>query len=250
MSGPRLDLLALYPEAMDAGADTANLAVLRVRAGWEGVDARVDTLALGAGLPAARADVVLLGSGADEDLAEVGPLVAVLGDGLRDWIAAGTALLAVGTGLDLLAQSWERGPGEFVAGAGVFAGEARLLPSRASGDLVVEQQESAALGGAALVGFENHSRGYLLAAGETALGPVRSGVGNGAGSAGEGVIGAAGTAIGTHLHGPLFGRNPALADRVLARAMAARHGAGFASTSVEAARADALAARTREALLR
>ena len=246
MSAPRLDLLALYPEAMDAGADTANLAVLRVRAGWEGVDARVDTLALGAGLPAARADVVLLGSGADEDLAEVGPLVAALGDGLRGWVAAGTALLAVGSGLDLLAQSWERGPGEFVAGAGVFAGEARLLPSRASGDLVVEQQAD----DAALVGFENHSRGYLLASGETALGPVRSGVGNGAGSVGEGVLGAAGTAIGTHLHGPLFGRNPALADRVLACAMAARHGAGFASTSVEATRADALAARTREALLR
>ena len=246
MSTPRLDLLALFPEVMDAGADTANLAVLRVRSGWEGVDARVDTLALGAGLPAARPDVVLLGSGADEDLAEVGPLVAALGDGLRDWVSAGTVLLAVGSGLDLLAQTWEKTPGVFVAGAGVFAGEARLLPSRASGDLVVEQTA----GGATLVGFENHSRGYLVGAGETTLGPVRLGVGNGAGSAGEGVLGAAGTAIGTHLHGPLFGRNPALADRVLARAMAARHGAGFVSTSTEATRADALASRTREALLR
>jgi CobQ-like glutamine amidotransferase family enzyme len=242
MTAPRLGLLALYPEVMDVGADTANLAVLRVRAGWEGVDARVETLALGAALPAVRPDVVMVGSGADEDLAEVCPHLVALGDRLRDWLAAGTVLLAVGSALDLLAQSWERAPGEFVAGAAVFGGEARLLPGRASGDLVVEPGG----GGEVLVGYENHSRGYLPGAHETPLGVVRRGIGNGAGA--EGV--AAGPAIGTHVHGPLFARNPAFADRVLGRAMAERHGGVFEPTSAEVARADALAARTRESLLR
>jgi CobQ-like glutamine amidotransferase family enzyme len=238
MSRPRLDLLALYPDLMDTSADTANLAVLRVRAGWEGIDAHVDTVPFESPLPATRPDVVLLGAGADEDLTAVSAQLALLGDGLADWVAGGTILLAIGTGLDLLAQSWERGPGDVVAGAGVFAGEALLLPRRASGDLLVEW----AAGGEPLSGYENHSRGYLAGPGESAVGLARRGVGNGSGV--EGVE--RGTAIGTHLHGPIAARNPRFADSILTRAMMARHDTGFAAASPEIRHADALAARARQ----
>jgi CobQ-like glutamine amidotransferase family enzyme len=238
MSRPRLDLLALYPDMMDTGADTANLAVLRVRAGWEGIDAHVDTVPFEGRLPAARPDVVLLGAGADEDLTVVSAQLALLGDGLADWAADGTILLAIGSGLDLLAQSWERGAGDIVAGAGVFAGEARLLPRRASGDLLVEWSAS---GGEPLSGYENHSRGYLAGPGESALGLARRGVGNGSGV--EGVE--RGSAIGTHLHGPIAARNPRFADSILTRAMMRRHATGFAAASAEIRHADALAALAR-----
>jgi CobQ-like glutamine amidotransferase family enzyme len=234
---PRLDLLALYPEIMDVGADTANLAVLRVRAEWEGVDARVAVVPFESALPSTRPDVVLLGSGADEDLVVVSAQLAVIADALRDWVAAGTVLLAVGSGLDLLARGWERAAGDVVAGAGVFAGEALLLPRRTSGEIVVAWGPDVE----PLVGYENHSRGYLAGPGESALGLARRGVGNGTGV--EGVE--QGSAVGTHLHGPIAARNPRFADHLLDRAMSARHGSGFEPRSAEAGHADALAALAR-----
>jgi CobQ-like glutamine amidotransferase family enzyme len=241
---PRLDLLVFYPDIMDVAADTANAAVLRVRAGWEGVDVRVDSVTFDEPLPRSRPDILLLGSGADEDLMIVSAHLARLGDGLRDWVGTGTTLLAVGSGLDLLTEGWERARGDVVPGAGVFSGTAPLLRERASGDLVVHSP-SAPRCGEPLVGYENHSRGYLLGTGERALGTVRRGIGNGDAARGEGVE--HGSAIGTHLHGPIAARNPGFADAVLARAMTSRHGTGFEAVSPRARRADELAGLARSA---
>jgi CobQ-like glutamine amidotransferase family enzyme len=68
-------------------------------------------------------------------------------------------------------------------------------------------------------------------------------VGNGSGV--EGVE--RGSAIGTHLHGPIAARNPRFADALLGRAMTARHDVGFTATSPRTRRADALAALARAA---
>ncbi len=68
--------------------------------------------------------------------------------------------------------------------------------------------------GLTLAGFENHSATTTIEGGEP-LGDVVSGFGNGDRT--EGVV--VGSAIGTHLHGPVLPMNPALADRMLQTAL-------------------------------
>jgi CobQ-like glutamine amidotransferase family enzyme len=233
VSAPTLDLLVLYPGLLDLGADSANAAVLRVRAGWEGIDARVETLQPGQRPPASRPDFVVVGSAAEEDLFEAATALLETGNALHHWVEAGTVLLAVGSGLDLLADHWEVSPGYFVPGAGVFGGRAWLLDGRASGDLVASSAHGR------LVGYENHARGYDSVSGEQPLGQVDQGVGNG--DSHEGVV--RGVATGTHLHGPFYARNPTVADEALDRMMQARHGVRFTPASDEIRRADALARR-------
>jgi CobQ-like glutamine amidotransferase family enzyme len=76
--------------------------------------------------------------------------------------------------------------------------------------------------GATLAGFENHAGRTYLDEGAEALGRVISGFGNDGSSGFEGCRRE--RIYGTYLHGPLLPRNPWLADRLLADALAHRAG--------------------------
>lgn len=242
MTPPGLTIVSLLPELLDLHADSANAAALRQRASWEGLTVELDAVASGETLSSAHPDLILVGSGADDDLESAAAELARIAGGIRDWLDAGSALLAIGTGWELLADRVEYAPGKFMAGRGIFIGSARLLPERASGDLVVSPMHGLTSG--VSVGFENHSRGYAPGAGEQPLGTVLHGVGNGDGH--EGVR--QGAAIGSHLHGPLLAKNPTLVDKLIAQFMHKRH-RDYRARSPEAALADDLADRARRDIL-
>src|SRR5262249_32017791 len=69
-------------------------------------------------------------------------------------------------------------------------------------------------------GFENHGGVTRLGPDQAAFGRVVSGVGNGAGDAGEGAV--TRTAIGTYLHGPTLPTHPVRAAHPRSRAMRRR----------------------------
>jgi CobQ-like glutamine amidotransferase family enzyme len=69
-----------------------------------------------------------------------------------------------------------------------------------------------------LAGFENHAGRTILGPDAQPLGRVVAGFGNDGESGFEGCR--RGRALGTYLHGPLFPRNPWLADWLLAQALA------------------------------
>lgn len=239
MSPLRLDVLTILPEYFDLNADSANAAVLRVRAEWAGVDVHVDTLTAGIHPPSRRPDVLVVGSGAEEDIEAASVELARLGSVLGDWVAEGAAMLAIGTGWSLLSQSVEVPGRRFVDGVGLFTGEARLLPARVSGDLVVDSEHGR------LVGYENHSRSYFHGPGEQPLGRVAAGTGNTGGV--EGAV--RDRLIGTHLHGPVLAKNPVLADRLLQDALGERYQAAFEPGGQQMKRADALAQSARGRIL-
>ena len=266
MTSPVVTVVCLLPDLLDLHADSANAAALRKRAGWEGITVELDAVNSGEKMPDAHPDLVLVGSGADDDLESAASELGRIATCIRDWLDAGSALLAIGTGWELLAGRVEYTQGESVAGLGIFTGSARLLPKRASGDLVVSRTGGFGAGAGTdvaanvapdvaadaartaatvvAVGFENHYRGYAPGAGELPLGAVSHGVGNGDGR--EGVR--RGAAIGTHLHGPLLAKNPALADELIADFMRKRH-RDYRARSREAAQADYLADLARRDIL-
>jgi CobQ-like glutamine amidotransferase family enzyme len=217
-------ILEVLPHRLNVNGDSENARVLARRAGWSGVDATIVSA------PDAEPDVIVVGSGYDSDLeailAELVPFQPVFADA----VARDVPILAVATGLALLSARLELEPGRWVDGLGVFPGSAPLAPERLQGDLVVDSPFGR------LAGFENHARGYT---GGDSLGAVLHGQGNGAGSGHEGVR--SGSAIGTHLHGPVLALNPVLADHMLATASGGR----YSAEAREFGEVDALAEQSR-----
>jgi CobQ-like glutamine amidotransferase family enzyme len=231
-------ILSLYPELLDLNGDSQNALVLAQRARWAGCDVAVEAVELGATPEPGDPSIVVIGSGSEASLGPVLEGLRFIESSLAGWIAAGVPVLAVGTGWELLSHGIELPDGGRLDGLAVFSGSS--VPSqRVTDDIVVDTTVGR------LVGFENHARQYRAAAGAVALGSVAYGVGNSTleAVALEGEI--AGSAIGTHLHGPVLAKNPALADHLLTIATGGR----YSPLNPHAERADRSAQFARDAIL-
>lgn len=227
-------ILQFFPERLDVNGDAQNALVLAQRSRWAGIDAELLPIAPGDRVPAERPAAVVIGSSVDSELEGLRADLSDFASAIGDWVAAGVPLLAVGTGFELLSHGIQRDGGG-IEGLGILPGRAQPLPARATGDLVIEVREGR------LVGFENHARGFLVPADAGALGTVVRGIGNDSRSEGARL----GSAIGTHLHGPVLAKNPTLADALLSAAFGER----YRADSPEAVRADGFAASARAAIL-
>ncbi len=219
-------VLQLLPELLDVNGDAQNALVLAQRLRWSGIDADVVTD------PDMRPDLVVVGSGVDTELAQVADLLRPLRERLAEWVDAGTAMLAVGTGFELLSTRLTAAGTEH-EGLGIFDGAATPLQERALGDLVVETTVGR------LVGFENHARGWTAGSGSVPMGSVITGHGNDGRSEGARQR----NAWGTHLHGPVLAKNPSLADELLRTAAP-----GYTPDDERTRFADAMAEAARRAI--
>ena len=225
-----LTILSILPDLLNVNGDAENARVLAQRASWSEIGARIVTHAT------VRPDLVVIGSGVDAMLGVLASALVAQADSLRGWLSDGTAILAVGTGFELLSEGVQLSPEEWLTGIAIFPGRSVHAATRVSDDLVVSSRFGR------LVGYENHARDYRLAAGAGdagALGTVLYGRGNGPGGRAEGA--AQGTAFGTHLHGPVLAKNPAFAYHLLAIAAGQAYSAG----NERAARVDEIARAAR-----
>jgi len=225
----------LAPDVLDSNGDAANARVLVARARWAGLDADLVPLRHRDDFRD-RPDVLVAGTGADEDLPGVLDVLRDVDATVRGWADSGTEFVAIGAGWELLAQSFTTASG-IVQGIGVFPGRAVPAAARATDDLVVESPAGV------LVGFENHLRRFEGIDPGTVLGRVLHGTGDGEGLEGH----LAGSLLGTHLHGPLLAKNPVLADAIMTRA-AERNGLEYAVVDPRLVRADETARAAREVI--
>lgn len=214
-----LKIVSLRPDACNANGDAENARVLSQRARWSGHQSIVIEIMHGDPTPSAIPDLVVIGSMADSRLVELRDDLKRHAVALGEWISAGVPVLAVGTGWELLGGSIPTKRG-LIEGLHAFPGRATLSETRAAGDLVVESEFGT------IVGFENHARGYELGASVKPLGSVLRGRGNSSTDAGrvgkvEGIR--VGNSIGTHIHGPVLAKNPAIADFMLSSALPERY---------------------------
>jgi CobQ-like glutamine amidotransferase family enzyme len=198
-------VLQLFPEVLDVNGDAQNALVLAQRATWAGLPATVVPVGLAEPVAAADPVLVVIGSSVDSALPDLRVAIDRWEPRIRDWLAAGIPILAVGTGMELLGGD----------GIGLLPGHATARAERATGDLAVASEFGM------LIGFENHARGFQLPSGARALGTVVRGVGNDGRS--EGVR--SGSVWGTHLHGPVLAKNPTFADALLTAAFGDRYSA-------------------------
>ena len=211
-----LRVCALYPELMNIYADRGNIAVLRARCEWRGLGFELASSSVGEPLDAAAHDLFYMGGGQDRDQAAVAhDMVATKRDGLHRAHEAGSVVLAVCGGYQLLGRSYQAGeaelPGVGLADLHTVRGEGpRLI-----GNCAIEADLGD--GSRVIAGFENHGGRTHLGPGETPLGRVLRGHGNNGRDGYEGVR--RGNVFGTYLHGPLLPKNVWLADRLIELAL-------------------------------
>ena len=242
MTAGRFTIASLFPERLNIHGDAENADVLRVRAGWRGLDAEVATIQDPADAEGLRPAAITIGAGFDADGPEVLAQLRAIEGQLREWMDAGAVLLAVGLGWELLSRSTELHAGAPSAGLGFFSGR-WVSAQRRVGRIVIDSAWGA------LTGYEYHLRDYVPGDDEEALGTVVSGTGNSVPNGPEGAV--RGNAYGTGIRGPVLARNPAFADHLLERA-AAHAGLAFPdgvtddrmrSADVHAERANAIVRR-------
>jgi lipid II isoglutaminyl synthase (glutamine-hydrolysing) len=226
----RLRVGHLYPDIMCTYGDRGNVETVLRRCGWRDIDVTLTELRIGDRIDPGELDLILIGSGGESQLRLIATdLYKVKGGAIREAVAQGAAVLAVGGGFELFGRYCEPGEGAELRGISVFdawtvrptatrADNYRTISAaqadRAIGDLVVRWR------GRLLLGFENRSGGTYLGPQARPLGRVISGYGNN-GDGTEGVL--AGSAVGTNLRGPCLPRNPQLADFLIAAALRRRY---------------------------
>lgn len=230
-----LTIAVVLPELLNFSGDVANARVLAARARWGGLADRVHVHSH-AECTDGPPHVVCLGSGADHTLPEAARRLRGEADLLRGWHEDGTQFIAVGSGWELLLDATEVN-GTPLPGIGLVPGRTVVGEHRA-GDLVVDTSWGR------LVGFENHRRRVVGIDPDAVLGTVVAGVGSGNGFEGY----RSDRVVGTYLHGPVFAKNPVLADDVLRR-LAARLGASYRPDNTAAADVDTIAAAARARIL-
>jgi CobQ-like glutamine amidotransferase family enzyme len=206
----------LFPTTFNLNADAANGPVLAKRFQLSGIDADVVPLDLDAIAANVSVDALIVGSGSSSNVAGDQTTSPRVRDYLKDALAADTPVLAVSNGFHLWGNLTAK-DGSRIAGWDLAPLHTTFGTTQ---HVTVGARVATAWG--TLVGVENHNATVVLDGCEP-LGTVEHGVGNNSG----GVDGVQfGSLWGTHLHGPVFAMNPALANEFASRVLA-RQGVSF-----------------------
>jgi hypothetical protein len=214
---PTLRIGYLYGVEMNIYGDRGNVIALTRRCQWRGIAVEVDQIGIGDPIEPGRHDLFFFGGGQDkEQIAVAADLAGEKGAIIRDGIEAGAAALTICGGYQLFGHFYRPHDGPELRGIGVLDVTSEAGPYRFIGNSVVETD------GGELVGFENHSALTFVGPGCEPFGRVIVGAGN------NGRDGTGGArykhAYGSYLHGSLLPKNPWFADRLIAAALARRHG--------------------------
>jgi len=222
-SGMELTICHLYPDLLNLYGDRGNLMTLEHRAQWRGIDVRVEERRLGDRVEPEAHDLYFIGGGEDrQQRLAADDLRTMKGAALHQAAQSGAVVLAVCGGYQLLGHYYRPSEGEDLVGLGLLdliTEHPGPAARRLIGNIVIRSPH---LGGATLVGFENHGGRTRLGPRASALGQVIAGFGNNGEDRSEGAV--EGTVYGTYLHGPLLPKNPQLADHLIQIALRRRHG--------------------------
>lgn len=204
-----LRIALIYPDLLGTYGDRGNALVLAHRARSRGITAEVVEVDARSSIPES-CDIYLLGGGEDAAQVAAAEGLRLAKSSIERSLTAGSAIFAVCAGFQLLGNSYAAADGSELQGIELLDMVTSAGSDRIIGEVVIEPSQASGL--PLLTGFENHGGRTLLGPGETPLGRVIAGRGNGNGVDGvwrDGVIG-------TYLHGPALARNPALADYLIA----------------------------------
>jgi lipid II isoglutaminyl synthase (glutamine-hydrolysing) len=209
--GSRITVALLFPDLLGTYGDSGNAVILAQRLKWRGIPAEVLTVRSGEPVPES-CELYVVGGGEDLPQALAAKQLGTSAGPLHRAVDAGSAVLAVCAGLQILGRSFVGPDGKRADGLGLFDCETiRGTGRRSVGEIVVDPDPELRL--PVLTGYENHASTTVLGPSARPVGQVVRGIGNGGETGVDGCR--SGRIFGTYLHGPVLARNPALADLIL-----------------------------------
>jgi CobQ-like glutamine amidotransferase family enzyme len=208
----------LYPDLLDLYSDRGNVIILQKRAQWRGLEVTVDQITVGHEPRLADYDILVMGGGMDREQGIVASDLQKRSDNVREAVVAGTVILAICGGYQLLGHSFETSTGQRIPGLGILDIHTVGANTRMVGNVVGEMDINGIKHN--LIGYENHSGKTYLGANVEPMMRVVKGYGNSGEDKFEGVR--QGSIFGTYLHGPLLAKNPFLADYLVELALRRR----------------------------
>lgn len=218
MADFHLNITHLYPDLLNLYGDRGNILCLQKRCEWRGIGVTVTQAQLDDDLDLSEVDILFLGGGSDREQKIVTRRLLDQKSEIEAYVADDGVLAAICGGYQLIGHYYQL-EGEKIEGLSLIDAYTEAKEGRLIGNVVLD---SAVFGEPfSIVGFENHA-GRTFAGDHTPLGTVTYGYGNNGEDGREGVVYK--NIIGTYLHGPLFPKNPKLADEILKRALVRRYG--------------------------
>lgn len=221
-----LRLVHLYPDLLNLYGDGGNLKVLMQRCAWRGIPMELAEIHYGDDFDLSEADIVFMGGGPDREQSLASQEILKNKDQLAAYVADDGVLLAICGGYQILGKNWLMGD-ELVEGLSII--DAETSRANKGFDRLIENIALVSpLASHPVIGYENHAGRTHLGADLEPFGKVISttGHGNDDASGADGVLYK--NIIGTYLHGPLLGKNPEVADWLIARALSRKFDAPVA----------------------
>ncbi len=212
-----IKIIHLFPNLLNLYGDKGNIECMKKRLAWRGIDVEFAEHHDETPINFDGADVIFLGGGTERELKIVAKRLSLQKDDFVRFAENGGTIVGVCEGYELLGKSTCIG-GELCEGLGVLDIYTELLPedTRFTGDVIIQCDKNIDK----VVGFENHFTKTNIG-NHTPLGKVIKGMGNDGASGFEGIVYK--NVYGTHLHGPLFPKNPKLCDRILFNALKTKY---------------------------
>lgn len=205
----------MYHNIMDLYGDKGNMMVLAKRCEQRGIKCHIETLEIGQEKDLREFDLLFLGGGADREQILLMDDLLARKEQIQQAMEQGTFVVLICGGYQLFGQYYIAADGTKIEGLKFFDyyTEAGQDYTRCIGNIAI----SVNLDGreATIVGFENH--GGQTRNVKQPFGKVLTGFGNNADDHLEGFYN--GQVIGTYMHGPLFPKNPEIADFVIYRCL-------------------------------
>ncbi len=216
----KLKVLWMYHDVMDLYGDKGNMKVLEKRCLDRGIDVEIDTCAMKEEKVLKDYDLLFIGGGADKEQSLLYEDLLSRKQDIIDALNANTFVLLICGGYQFFGKHYIDNSGRVIEGLGLFDyyTESNANVGRCIGNIAIE----ANLDGerCIIVGFENHGGQTMNV--HTPLGKVLAGHGNAYKSSYEGFYN--GQVLGTYMHGPLFPKNPEIADFVIRKSLARNYG--------------------------
>lgn len=217
-----LCIVHLYPDLLNLYGDGGNLKVLLQRCAWRGIPAELVEIHYGDEFDLSGADLIFMGGGPDREQHLASQEILKNKEQLAEYVESDGVLLAICGGYQILGKNWLMGD-ESVEGLSII--DAETLRAGKGFDRLIENIALVSLlASHPVIGYENHAGRTHLGEGLEPFGQVVSTTGHG----NDDKSGADGVryknVIGTYLHGPLLGKNPEVADWLLATALSRKFG--------------------------
>lgn len=201
---PSFKVLHLYPTTLRLNGEVGNVVALLERGRAYGIDMSLESVELDQTLSKDRPDLIFIGSGVLSAVKVASVDLMAKAKLIHEWVTAGTKVLAVGAGFDLISKGLELEPEQVLFGLGLTDTNHRVTSSHLVGEVETES---------GLAGFINWNRTIERDSIEKSVSIVRS-------SDNQNLIGyvdgyRSGNILATNIQGPFLPMNPHIADELL-----------------------------------